>query len=89
VQITHFDSAATSDDLPILYRTLHHHHRVMQTPFHFFDKLFGATAEEHRAGFSFGTLFKDVVSLAADLSLLELATGTKVFAADIRGRRLY
>ena len=60
----------------------------MQTPFHFFYKLFSAAAKDHCACFRFRAFLENVISLATDLSFLELATGSEVFTADIGGGRL-
>jgi hypothetical protein len=55
----------------------------VQTPLDFGDELLGTSTEDECASLCFRTAFEKVESFAADLPLLELLAGTKVFILDI------
>ena len=57
-------------------------------PFGFFQKLFGATSEQHRAGFGWRTAFEKVKSLSANLIFIELFTRSQLIFIQIWARRL-
>ena len=69
-----------------LARSSNNHNRVVKGSLCFFQKLLGATSEEHGASLGVGAALEEVESLAADLGLSERAACSKLIFAQIQTR---
>ena len=87
--LTYLASSSTSNDALILYRALHNHNSIVQTPLDLRNELLRPAPEHESASFRLGTTLEEIEPLPSDLLLLEALARAQMVRLDVGARTLH